>query len=64
MLLMDQYNQLTPFPENLKVLQELRRDGLKLAILSNGNPEMLDPVITAADMNGVFNHVLSAHSVK
>jgi 2-haloacid dehalogenase len=62
--LMDQYNQLTPFPENLKVLHELKRDGLKLAILSNGNPEMLDPVITAADMNGVFNHVLSAHSVK
>jgi 2-haloacid dehalogenase len=48
----------------LKVLQELKRDGLKLAILSNGNPEMLNPVINAADMDGVFNHVLSAHSVK
>jgi len=62
--LMDQYNQLTPFPENLKVLQELKRDGLKLAILSNGNPEMLDPVIKAAGMDGMFSHVLSAHSVK
>ena len=62
--LMDQYNQLTPFPENLNVLNELKRHGQKLAILSNGNPEMLNPVINAADMDGVFNHVLSAHSVK
>ena len=62
--LMDQYNRLTPFPENLNVLNELKRDGLMLAVLSNGNPEMLDPVIKAADMDGMFTHVLSAHSVK
>jgi 2-haloacid dehalogenase len=62
--LMDQYNRLTPFPENLNVLNELKRHGQKLAILSNGNPEMLDPVIKAAGMDGMFTHVLSAHSVK
>ncbi len=62
--LMGQYNQLTPFPENLNVLNELKRDGMKLAVLSNGNPEMLDPVIKAAGMDGLFSHVLSAHSVK
>jgi 2-haloacid dehalogenase len=62
--LMGQYNQLTPFPENLNVLNELKRDGMKLAVLSNGNPEMLDPVINAAGMDGLFSHVLSAHSVK
>lgn len=62
--LMGQYNQLTPFPENLNVLNELKSDGVTLAILSNGNPEMLDPVIKAAGMDRVFSHVLSAHSVK
>ena len=62
--LMGQYNQLMPFAENLNVLNELKRDGMTLAILSNGNPEMLGPVIKAAGMDGVFSHVLSAHSVK
>ena len=62
--LMGQYNQLTPFPENLNVLNELKRDGMTLAVLSNGNPEMLDPLIKAAGMDGLFSHVLSAHSVK
>jgi 2-haloacid dehalogenase len=62
--LMAQYNQLAPFPENLNVLIELKRDGIALAILSNGNLEMLEPVIQAAGMNGVFSHVLSADSVK
>ena len=62
--LMAQYNQLAPFPENLTVLSALKSEGITLAILSNGNPELLDPVIEAAGMHGVFNHVLSAHSVK
>jgi 2-haloacid dehalogenase len=62
--LMAQYNQLAPFPENLGVLQALRREGIALAILSNGNPEMLDPVVKAAGMADVFTHVISADRVK
>ena len=62
--LMAQYNQLSAFPENLSVLQALKQSGMTLAILSNGNPEMLAPVIHAAGMTNLFTHVLSAHSVK
>jgi len=62
--LMAQYNRLTPFPENLNVLNELKRKGIALAILSNGNPEMLAPVVKAAGMESVFDHVISAHTVK
>ncbi|MFM8246348.1 MAG: haloacid dehalogenase type II [Burkholderiaceae bacterium] len=62
--LMTQYNRLTPFPENLNVLNELKRKGIALAILSNGNPEMLAPVVKAAGMESVFDHVISAHTVK
>ena len=38
--LMSQYARLQSFPENVKVLQQLRAKGFKLAILSNGNLQM------------------------
>ncbi len=62
--LMGQYAKLQPFPENLAVLRALKTDGLKLAILSNGNPEMLDAAVQAAGMDGLFTQVLSVHSVQ
>lgn len=62
--LMGQYARLQPFPENLDVLQQLREMGLKLAILSNGNPEMLDSAVEAASMRGLFSHILSVDAVK
>ncbi|MDB5764538.1 MAG: Haloacid dehalogenase [Herminiimonas sp.] len=63
-MLMGQYAKLDAFPENLGVLQRLQSMGLKLAILSNGNPEMLDAVVKAAGMQGLFNHLLSVDAVK
>ncbi|HEX2530187.1 MAG TPA: haloacid dehalogenase type II, partial [Burkholderiaceae bacterium] len=63
-LLMGQYARLQAFPENLAVLQRLRTMGFKLAILSNGNPQMLDAAVEAAGMRGVFNHILSVDAVK
>ena len=62
--LMGQYAKLQPFPENLSVLQQLKDMDLKLAILSNGNPQMLDAVVKAAGMQGLFNHILSVDAVK
>ncbi len=62
--LMGQYAKLQAFPETLAVLQSLKRDGFKLAILSNGNPEMLDAAVQAAGMEGLFNQVLSVHGVQ
>jgi 2-haloacid dehalogenase len=62
--LMGQYAKLQPFPENLTVLQQLKDLDLKLAILSNGNPQMLDAVVKAAGMQGLFNHILSVDAVK
>jgi 2-haloacid dehalogenase len=63
-LLMGQYAKLPAFPENLPVLQELKATGMKLAILSNGNPDMLNAAVQAAGMQDVFNHVLSVDAVK
>jgi 2-haloacid dehalogenase len=62
--LMGQYAKLQPFPENLAVLRQLKELDLKLAILSNGNPQMLDAVVKAAGMQGLFNHILSVDAVK
>ncbi|MGF6568905.1 2-haloacid dehalogenase [Paraburkholderia sp. GAS333] len=37
---------------------------LNLAILSNGNPQMLDIAVKSAGMNGLFDHVLSVDTVR
>lgn len=37
---------------------------LSLAILSNGNPQMLDIALKSAGMNGLFDHVLSVDTVR
>jgi 2-haloacid dehalogenase len=62
--LMAQYATLAPFPENLDVLQQLRAMGLRLAILSNGNPPMLASVVEAAGLTTMFDHLLSVDAVQ
>lgn len=62
--LMGQYARLPAFPEAADVLRQLRSQGIKTAILSNGNPEMLDAAVKAAGLETEFNHVLSVDAVK
>lgn len=62
--LMGQYARLQAFPESLDVLRELKDMGYKLAILSNGNPQMLDAAVTAAGMSNIFHHILSVDAVR
>ncbi len=62
--LMQQYAHLSPFPENLGVLQALRAMAIPTAILSNGSREMLDSVVASAGMKDLLNHVISVDEVK
>lgn len=62
--LMGQYAKLPAFPENPGVLAQLKATGLKTAILSNGNPDMLNVVVAANGMTPLFNHILSVDAVK
>jgi len=62
--LMDQYSHLQAFPENLEVLQNLQRMGMRCAILSNGSPEMLSSAVISAGMNGLIDKVLSVDEVR
>jgi 2-haloacid dehalogenase len=57
--LMDAYLALAPFPEVPSMLDVLKRAGKRLAILSNGNPEMLDRMVAACGLADRFDAVLS-----
>lgn len=62
--LMNQYVCLSPFPETLATLKQLRTLDMPLGILSNGTPQMLDIAIKSAGMGGLFDHVLSVDAVR
>ena len=61
--LMQQYAQLTAFPENIGVLQALKARGITTAILSNGSRDMLDSAVTSAGMSDLLDHVISVESI-
>jgi 2-haloacid dehalogenase len=53
------YLTLETFPEVPAVLKRLKNAGMRVAILSNGSPEMLAPLVTAAKLNPMLDAVLS-----
>ena len=57
--LMGAYLALDPFPEVSAMLEQLGRAGLRAAILSNGNPDMLDPMVRASGLAERFEAVIS-----
>jgi 2-haloacid dehalogenase len=62
--LMNQYLQLTPFPENEAVLASLKSKGIATGILSNGDPKMLGSVVRSAGLERLLDHQLSVDSVR
>ena len=62
--LMQQYARLSPFPENLGVLQGLKTAGLATAILSNGSPEMLESAVANAGMASLLDHLISVDAIR
>lgn len=57
--LLEAYRTLAAYPEVAAVLAALRTRGANLAILSNGDPDMLHEAIAAAGLSGAFDAVLS-----
>jgi 2-haloacid dehalogenase len=61
--LMDAYLELHAYPEVPEVLSRLRAAGLKLAILSNGAPAMLESAVGNAGIGELLEAVLSVEEV-
>ncbi|UHC15228.1 haloacid dehalogenase type II [Methylobacterium currus] len=57
--LLDAYRSLDAYPEVPGTLERLRRDGLRTAILSNGDTAMLDAAVSAAGLGDRLDAVLS-----
>lgn len=62
--LMTAYLALDPFAEVPATLERLKQAGKRLAILSNGNPEMLDPMVRASGLSDKFEAVLSVDAAQ
>ena len=57
--LMDAYLKLSTFPEVHDALAALKASKLRLAILSNGSPAMLRPLVANAGLHGLIGTVIS-----
>ena len=62
-VLMQAYLKLSPYPEVATTLATLRQRGFRMAILSNGSPDMLEAAVGNAQLQGMFEAVLSVESV-
>lgn len=58
-LLLDAYRELDAYGDVRAVLEKLKNAGSRVAILSNGDPEMLERAVDSAGLSGLFERVLS-----
>lgn len=61
--LMQAYLKLSPYPEVAATLAELHQRGLRMAILSNGSPAMLEAAVENAQLQATFEAILSVESI-
>ena len=62
--LMDAYLSLEAFPDVRPGLQALRDRGVRLAILSNGEPRMLEAAARSAGIDALLDTIISVEEVK
>jgi 2-haloacid dehalogenase len=62
--LMDAYMTLAAFPDVKPGLQQLKAMGLRLAVLSNGEPKMLESAGRSAGITDLLDAVISVDEVK
>lgn len=62
--LMDAYLSLAAFPDVKRGLEELKKQGLQLAILSNGEPRMLEAAAKSAGIFELLDKIISVDDVK
>ncbi len=62
--LLDSYHKLDCYQEVPEVLKKLKASGVKLAILSNGSPNMLEGAVSSAGLDGVLDEIFSVDVIK
>ena len=61
--LLDLYKKLSPYPEVKKCLESLKAKKIKIAILSNGTPELLKMLVESNNIQNYFDDIFSIESV-
>ena len=62
--LLSLYKELSPYPEVKNVLENMKKKSFKLAILSNGTPELLNHLVKSSDLENLFDDIFSVEEVK
>ena len=62
--LLSLYKELSPYPEVKNVLENLKKKSFKLAILSNGTPELLNHLVKSSNLENLFDDIFSVEEVK
>ena len=62
--LLDLYKVLSPYPEVKEVLKNLKAKKYKLAILSNGTPDLINELVSTNNLDTNFDDLFSIEEVK
>ena len=62
--LLNLYKVLSPYPEVKEVLENLKKKKFKLAILSNGTPDLLNELVNKNNLDTIFDDLFSIEEVK
>ena len=61
--LLNLYKVLSPFTEVRDVLKKLKQSNYKLAILSNGTPDLLNELVVSNQLKDIFDDIFSVEEV-
>lgn len=62
--LLDAYRRLDTYPEVVRVLRALKDRGMRLAVLSNGSPEMLASAVASNGLDTLLDDVFSVDELR
>jgi 2-haloacid dehalogenase len=59
--LLSAYRKLSAYPEVAEVLAELKKNGARLAILTNGDPGMIAEAVESSGLAGLLDELITVH---
>ena len=62
--LLNLYKKLSPFSEVKETLENLKKKEIKLSILSNGTPELLNELVVSNKLDAIFDDIFSIEEVR